>query len=96
MDKHNGATKEMMTMMIMVKKVPWVMKNMEKIIFSPVFYWYEQDWGLRVSYARKRLWHSSLWRDRQRVPKPLAHLNASNSVKRDAIWKLQIIGSNMR
>ena len=52
MDKHNGATKEMMTMMIMVKKVAWVMKNMEKIIFSPVFYWYEQDWGLRVSYAR--------------------------------------------
>ena len=52
MDKHNGATKEMMTMMIMVKKVPWVMKNMEKIIFSPVFYWYEQDWGLGVSYTR--------------------------------------------
>ena len=51
MDKHYGATKEMMTMMIMVKKVPWVMKNMEKIIFSPVFYWYEQDWGLGVSYA---------------------------------------------
>ena len=38
MDKHYGATKEMMTMMIMVKKVPWVMKNMEKIIFSPMFY----------------------------------------------------------
>ena len=52
MDKHKGATKEMMTMMIMVKKVPWVMKNMEKIIFPPVFYRHEQDWGLGVSYAR--------------------------------------------
>ena len=65
MDKHNGVTKEMMTMMITVKKVAWMnekhgknewmnewMKNMEKIIFSPVFYWYEQDWGLGVSYAR--------------------------------------------
>ena len=43
MDKHNGVTKEMMTMMIMVKKVPWVLKNMEKIIFASVFYQYEQD-----------------------------------------------------
>ena len=43
MDKHKGATKEMMTIMIMVKKVPWVMKNMEKSIFSPVFYRHEQD-----------------------------------------------------
>ena len=43
MDKHNGVTKEMMTMMIMVNKVPWVMKNMEKIIFVSVFYRYEQD-----------------------------------------------------
>ena len=51
MDKHNGVTKEMMTMMIMVKKVPWVMKNMEKIIFVSVFYRYEQDWGLAVSHA---------------------------------------------
>ena len=42
MDKHNGVTKEMMTMMIMVKKVPWVMKNM-KIIFVSAFYRYEQD-----------------------------------------------------
>ena len=50
-DKHNGVTKEMMTMMIMVKKVPWVMKNMEKIIFVSVFYRYEQDWGLAVSHA---------------------------------------------
>jgi len=44
MDKHNGVTKEMITMMItMVKKVAWVMKNMEKIIFVSVFYRYEQD-----------------------------------------------------
>ena len=40
MDKHNGATKEMMTMMIMVA---WVMKNMEKIIFVSLFYRYVQD-----------------------------------------------------
>ena len=52
MDKHNGVTKEMMTMMIMVKKVPWVLKNMEKIIFASVFYRYEQDWGLAVRHAR--------------------------------------------
>ena len=38
MGKHNGVTKEMMTMIIKVKKVAWVMKNVEKIIFSPVFY----------------------------------------------------------
>ena len=37
MDKHNGVTKEMMTMMIMVKKVPWVLKNMEKS-FSPQYF----------------------------------------------------------
>ena len=43
MDKHNGVTKEMMTMMVMVKKVSWVMKNMEKIIFVSVFYRHEQD-----------------------------------------------------
>ena len=43
MDKHNGATKEMMTMMIMVKMVAWVMKNMEKIIFVSLFYRYVQD-----------------------------------------------------
>ena len=30
MDKHNGMTKEMMTMITMVKNVAWVMKNMEK------------------------------------------------------------------
>ena len=41
--KHNGVTKEMMTMMIMVKKVAWVMKNMEKIIFVSLFYRYVQD-----------------------------------------------------
>ena len=46
MDKHNGVTKEMMTMMIMVKKVPWVLKNMEKIIFASVFYRYEQTEAL--------------------------------------------------
>ena len=34
MDKHNGVTKEIMTMMIKVKKVAWVMKNMKKS-FSP-------------------------------------------------------------
>ena len=51
MDKHNWVTKEMMMMMIMAKKVPWVMKNMEKIIFVSVFYRYEQDWGLAVSHA---------------------------------------------
>ena len=43
MDKHNRATKEMMTMMIMVKMVAWVMKNMEKIIFVSLFYRYVQD-----------------------------------------------------
>ena len=43
MDKHNGITKEMMTMITMVKNVAWVMKNMEKIIFVSVFYRYEQD-----------------------------------------------------
>ena len=51
MDKHNGVTKEMMTMMITVKKVAWVMKNMEKIIFVSFFYRYVQDWGLAVSHA---------------------------------------------
>ena len=34
MDKHNGITKEMMTMITMVKNVAWVMKNMEKKSFS--------------------------------------------------------------
>ena len=52
MDKHNEVTNEMMTIMIMVKKVPWVMITMEKIIFVSGFYRYEQDRGLAVSHAR--------------------------------------------